>query len=308
MRTFTSWSSIRWLLLVTILSTAGGVLLFRGEALAVGPPSASQVPLDPLTIPKFAHALPIPRTFAPTVITSSGRVVRHEYTISAARTTAQLLPPGFPATTVFAFGGQVKIPGSTATEFVRSTPGPVFENIRGIPSLVRWRNQMADSFMPVDPTLHWANPFAMEPPTFPFVPFPPGYDQAQSLTPLVVHNHGLVVRPDMDGTAEEWFTGSPFIVGPAFVTRDYLKPNDQPATQLFYHDHTMGLTRLNVYAGLVGAAYFIRDPRTVLDGPASPLPKGEFEIPLAVFDRAFFTDGELNFPRVSSNPTANAYW
>ena len=74
---------------LTILSTAGGVLLFRGEASAVGPPSASQVPLDPLTIPKFAHALPIQRTFAPTVITSNGRVVRHEYTISAARTSGR---------------------------------------------------------------------------------------------------------------------------------------------------------------------------------------------------------------------------
>ena len=274
---------------------------------AVGPPSASQVPLDPLTIPKFAHQLTIPRVFAPTVITQGGQVIRHEYTVSVAQTTVQMLPPGYPATTVLAYGGQVKIPNSSQTEFVRSVPGPIFDNTRGIPSLVRWRNDVTGPhFLPIDPTLHWANPNTLEAPVAPFNAFPPGYFLGQFPVGIVTHNHGLVVVPQNDGIAEQWFTAGP-ARGPSFVTRDYLKPNQQPGTQLFYHDHTMGMTRISLYAGLAGTAYYIRDPNSPLDQPSSLLPKGAFEIPLVLFDRAFFTDGELNFPRTSTN-LKNAYW
>ena len=276
-----------------------------------GGPNPGQIPLDPTTIPKYEHQLPIPRVFAPTVIRQGGKVIRHEYEISVAHTRLQMLPPPFPMTTARAFGGQVKIPGSSQTQFFRSVPGSVFENTRGIPTLLKWRNNLLDAtFMPVDPTLHWANPRMMEEPEAPFTPFPPGYQDAQFPVPHVVHTHGLVVKPEMDGTAEEWFT--PFLHrGPAFRTRDYMMPNEQPSTQLFYHDHVMGATRLGVYAGSVGAAYMIRDPASPLDAASSPLPKGRYEIPLIVFDRSFFTDGELNFPR-ASNPVPGilrtAYW
>jgi spore coat protein A len=278
------------------------------EQAAEGDPSATQVPLDPLTIPRFAHELPIPRTLAPTVITSRGRVVRHEYTVSVRQTMAQLLPPGFPATRILAYAGRVKIPNSTQTEVVLSSPGPIFDNTRGIPSLVRWRNEVVGPhFLPIDPTLAWANPNTMEPPNGPFQPFPTGaFPAAQNPVGIVTHNHGLVVVPQNDGTAEEWFTAS-FQRGPSFVTQDYLKPNEQPGTQLFYHDHTMGMTRVSLYSGLAGSAYYIRDPDSPLDRANSPLPKGEFEIPLVMFDRAFFTDGQLNFPRTSTNQK-NAFW
>jgi spore coat protein A, manganese oxidase len=273
----------------------------------VGAPSVDQVPLDPLTIPRFAHELTIPRVFAPTVIRDRGRVIRHEYTVTVAQTTAQLLPPGFPATTIMAYGGPVTIPGSTATEFVRSSPGPIFENTRGIPALVRWRNQMTGPhFLPIDPTLHFANPNTFEPPVAPFTAFPPGYAAAQSMVGMVTHNHGLVVVPQNDGTAEEWFSAG-FQRGASFVTNDYIEPNEQPGTQLFYHDHTMGMTRISLYAGLAGTAWYIRDPNSPLDQASSPLPRGQFEIPLVMFDRAFFTDGELNFPRVGTN-SKNPYW
>jgi spore coat protein A, manganese oxidase len=276
---------------------------------AVGDPSASQVPLDPATIPQFVNQLTIPRVFAPTVITQNGQVVRHDYTINAAKTLAQLLPPPLPQTNVLAYGGQVKIPGSSSTEFVRSTPGSVFETIKNLPTRVTWQNEIRQPyFLPVDPTLHFANPLYMEPPLAPFLAFPPGYNNAQSLVPHVTHLHGLVVRADMDGTAEEWFTPSPGSVrGPGFVTQTYDMPNAQSATQLFYHEHALGDTRLGVYAGLAGAGYFIRDPSTVLDGPNTPLPTGQYEMPLILTDRGFFTDGELAFPRTSTN-VRNAYW
>lgn len=293
------------LALLVALATFHGI----NSTQAQGPgPSPNQMPLDPALIPMFAHELPRVPVFAPTEITNGqGQVIRHEYTISVAETVVQMLPPGFPMTTVHAYGGQVKIPGSSQTQFARTVPGAVFDNTRHIPSLVRWRNELhKPHFLPVDPTLHWANPLAIERPTPPFNPFPPGYANAQYPVGHVTHNHGLVVTPAMDGLAEQWFTAYEHR-GPSFRTRDYMMPNDQPSTALFYHDHTMGMTRIGVYGGLVGAAYIIRDPASPLDQPSSPLPQGEFEIPLTIFDRAFFTDGELNFPRISTNPD-NPYW
>jgi FtsP/CotA-like multicopper oxidase with cupredoxin domain len=275
---------------------------------AVGTPSVNQVPLDPTTIPQFVTQLPIPRVYAPTVITdSTGHVIRHEYTVSARLATVQMLPPGFPATTALAYSGNVKIAGSTATEFVSTVPGPVFDNTRGIPALVHWQNQLTGpSFMPVDPTLAWANPAAIEPPVGPFQKFPTVNLGGQSPIAIVTHNHGLVVVPQNDGIADEWFTAGSQR-GPGFFTQDYTEPNEQPSTQLFYHDHVMGMTRLNVYAGLNGPAYFIRDLNNPLDKASSTLPRGEFEIPLSIASKSFFTDGEMNFPRSSPN-IKNAYW
>ena len=274
---------------------------------AVGTPSSTQVALDPATIPKFAHELTIPPVYAPTEIRDSrGRLIRREYNVSIAPTTVQMLPPGFPATTVMAYGSQVRVPGSTATVFARTAPGPTFENTRGIPSVVHWQNQITTpTFMPVDPTLHWANPQAMEPPVAPFNAFPPGYEDAQFPVATVTHTHGLMVKSEFDGTAEQWFTAFGD-VGPNFVSRDYMQPNDQPSTQLWYHGHTVGTTRLDIYSGLSGVD-FIRDPAEPLDGPASPLPSGPFEIPLVIRDAGFFTDGELNFARAGTNPQ-NPYW
>lgn len=262
-----------------------------------------QEPLDPTTIPKFATELPIPRVFAPTVVRDrSGNVVRHDYAVAQRAVRQPVLPPGFPPTTVLAYGGRVAIPGSNRTENVFTFPGPVFDNTRGIPSRVTWRNRLDQPhFLPVDPNIHWANPNAIERVEPPFTPFPPGYAEAQSPVPMVVHTHGLVVKPQFDGTADEWFTALRHL-GPSYVSNVYDMPNEQPSTQLFYHDHVMGMTRLDIYAGLVGPAYFIRDPNSPLDQPDSPLPSGEFEIPLAIASRSFLTDGSLDFPRVGPSP------
>src|SRR5258708_36279796 len=83
----------------------------------------------------------------------------------------------------------------------------------------------------------------------------------------------------------------------AVVTSDYDMPNQQAPTQLFYRDHVMGVTRIGLYSGVVGTAYFIRDPaNNPLDAASSPLPKGQFEVPLALSARRFYTDGNLDFP------------
>lgn len=259
---------------------------------AIGLPPPNEVPLDPTTIPMFATQLPILPVWQPTVIrNSSGQVIRNEYTISDSQAQVQMLPSGFPATTVFAQNGTI-MGGASFT----GSPGATFENKRGIPTVVHWRTNIQQPyFLPVDPTIPWANPQAIEEPVAPFNLFPPGYQNAQFPVARVTHTHGLMVLPQMDGTANEWFTNVQYR-GPSFTTNDYTMPNDQPATQLFYHDHVLGVTRLGVYGGEVGAAYMIRDPNTPLDGANSPLPKGQFEVVLAIASRAFFTDGQLHFP------------
>ena len=74
-------------------------------------------------------------------------------------------------------------------------------------------------------------------------------------------------------------------------------PNCQPSTTLWYHDHALGITRLNVYAGLAGF-YLIRDEAE----KALNLPQGEFEIPLMLQDRLFHRDGSLYYPKVVNGP------
>jgi bilirubin oxidase len=81
-------------------------------------------------------------------------------------------------------------------------------------------------------------------------------------------------------------------------------PNQQRPTALWYHDHVLGMTRLNVYAGPAGF-YLLRGgnqdlPAGVLPGPAPALNDApgtkHYEIPLAIQDRTFNTDGSLFYP------------
>src|SRR5215471_15389082 len=270
---------------------------------AAGLPPPNEQQLDPGMITKFANELPILPVWAPTVIrNSSGQVIRNEYTINDSEAAVQMLPAGFPPTTVFVQNGPIVGGGNFS-----GSPGATFENTRGIPTVVHWRtNVQQPYFLPVDPTIAWANPQAIEEPLAPFNLFPPGYQNAQFPVARVTHTHGLVVLPQMDGTANEWFTNVQYR-GPSFTTNAYTMPNDQPPTQLFYHDHVLGVTRLGVYGGEVGAGYMIRDPNgTALDGPSSPLPKGQFEVVLGLATRAFFTDGQLHFPPDPGNLNAGA--
>src|SRR5581483_5100754 len=94
--------------------------------------------------------------------------------------------------------------------------------------------------------------------------------------------------PESDGYPENWFV-------PGQSATCYY-PNQQDGAALFYHDHAMGITRLNAVAGLSGL-YIIRDELE----DSLPLPKGSHEIPLVLFDRSFHTDGQIYYP-VSGRP------
>jgi FtsP/CotA-like multicopper oxidase with cupredoxin domain len=283
---------------------------------AIGPISGTEMHLDPTTVPKFAQQLAIPEVWTPTAITSNGKVIRNQYSLSVTQSTAQMLPPGLPATTVLAYSGMAAPKGSSTSATLTVSPGAVFENTVGIPTRITWTDAITTpAFLEVDPGLHFSNPNFMNKPVPPFVLFPPGYQDSLFPVAHVTHTHGLVVGPDQDGTAEEWFTAPHSIEGPSQVTNVYNMPNQQAPTQLFYHDHVMGVTRIGLYSGVVGTAYFIRDPSNPLDAPTSPLPTGQFEIPLALTTRGFYTDGNLDFPpdRGTLNtgndaPPNLAYW
>ncbi|WP_323675104.1 multicopper oxidase domain-containing protein [Halorubellus sp. PRR65] len=117
-----------------------------------------------------------------------------------------------------------------------------------------------------------------------------GYDGPVPEVRTVTHVHGLNVDPANDGQAEMW-TSPDGVTGPRFVDDVQELPNRQSRLTSSYHDHTRGVSRLNNYAGLVGA-YYIRSPQE----EQLALPDGEYDVPLVLADRAFEDDGSLHYP------------
>lgn len=121
---------------------------------------------------------------------------------------------------------------------------------------------------------------------------------------MVPHLHGGEVPPASDGYPDAWFTPDPGasangMGGPAGNAAIYLYPNRQQPATLWYHDHAMGITRLNVMAMGAGL-YVIRD--AALEATLN-LPSGPYDIPLAIADRMFAADGALSYLN-SVNPAA----
>src|SRR5215510_5912281 len=160
-------------------------------------------------------------------------------------------------------------------------PGPTFEVDRGRPLTVTYVNGLdgVPNRMPVDTTLEWANPGSLG---------------GLAPVPLVTHLHGARSETASDGLPEGWFTPNDQYRGRLFA-KPYQYQNDQEAAHLWYHDHVLGITRLNVYMGLVGF-YFIRDSNEDKLRATNVLPSYPYEIPLALMDRTFDQNGQLFYP------------
>jgi len=222
----------------------------------------------------------------------------------------QILPKGFPLTTVWGYGGNIIDPCNCENTIpFRNSPGATFEATRGIPINVQWINNITTpNLLPVDPTLHWADPNNLGMVMPDMVPaFPPGLPEAQAPVPVVPHLHGGEDHSIFDGHPDAWFTANEEKIGPEFVTALYQYPNKQLPTTLWYHDHGLGITRLNVLMGLAGF-YLIRDHENKLDHPGRVLPSKKYEIPIVIQDRSFNTDGSFDFPNVGDNPDVHPYW
>jgi spore coat protein A, manganese oxidase len=157
------------------------------------------------------------------------------------------------------------LPPTRCWGFNGSTPGPTFEVRGGSPVLVDWTNGLPEKhFLPIDYSIHGARKNTPEVRT-------------------VIHLHGAKAPPDSDGYPEAWYTPGNSAL--------YFYPNRQRAAMLWYHDHTLGIVRLNNLAGLSGV-YIIRD---AIERRLN-LPRGKYEVPLVIQDRTFDTDGQLNYP------------
>lgn len=212
-------------------------------------------PAVPGTVPKFVDPLPIPEVLQPAGW-ERGRPLFRVRMLQV----QQQLHRDFPPTTVWGYEGRY--------------PGPTFEVRRGRPIRVQYLNELPSThLLPVDTSVHGAEAFRPQVRT-------------------VVHLHGGNVPPEFDGHPEAWFAPGLAEAGPSFTTNVFEYPNRQPSTTLWYHDHAVGITRLNVYAGLAGF-YLIRSEAERQLG----LPSGPFEIPLVIQDRTFNSDGSLFYPQ-----------
>jgi FtsP/CotA-like multicopper oxidase with cupredoxin domain len=309
----------------------------------------AQIPggtLDPFYVPKYQTPLLIPPVMprAGTLPNPMGKPIDY-YEISMRQFAQQILPAGLPATTVWGYGALKS--ANKKGLLIHNAPSLTIEADWKRPVRVKWINELKDAngnylphLLPVDQTLHWANPPGGtaerdKRPTFDSTPGP-----YTGPVPIVTHVHGAVgVGDESDGYAEAWFlpdannlpagyategtwynffagkaaAGYGAAWGPGFATFQY--PNHNRASTIWYHDHALGMTRLNVYAGPAGF-YIVRGgpagDKTVLDsrfgtvavlpGPAPiegdkfPPNKTYYEIPIAIQDRSFNTDGSLFYP------------
>ncbi len=355
-----SWGRIPvYFLLATILG--GGTAL--GEFLPGGT-------LDPTTIPKFVIPLVIP----PVMKDVAGDNTTNDYEIAVREFKQQILPGGiwntingrndkFNPTRVWSYG-----PAADPTPTVAPSPDSQFnypaytiETLDNRPYVpeneenkikVRWINDLVDDkgkylnhLLPVDQTVHWANPPQECRHGEPRTDCSGISDELyEGPVPIITHVHGAHVEGHSDGYPEAWWLPAAKNIPKGYATEgrlfddsegqepqnsgyvDFSYRNDQPATTLWYHDHTLGMTRLNVYAGPAGF-WLIRGGENdgariggtgadsgnpaVLPGPApvagqellqlnvpgDTVRNGIREIPVAIQDRSFDRSGNLFYPK-----------
>ena len=216
------------------------------------PPRVKPV-LDPDTLAQFVDPLPIPAVAQATEFRPSpaNPSVKVPYYRLPMREIQSKVHRDVKPTRFWGFG--------------TSSPGPTLETQSGKGMLVDWANELPTShFLPIDHTLH-------------------GAESDKPDVRGVVHLHGAKVPAESDGYPESWY-----VPGKSAL---YYYPNEQEAALLWYHDHTLGINRLNVFAGLLGLC-IVRDP--VED--ALNLPSGKYEIPLVLYDRMFDQTGQLYYP------------
>ncbi len=239
-------------------------LLQTGAALGVVGlvPRAVEAAESSPDLEKFVQPLPIPDVRQP-----DGQREGADYYEVSIEEFEQQVHPDLPPTTLWGFGGSV--------------PGPVIEARRNQRVKLRFDN----SDLPTD---HLFEIDERIPGTA-----PEDYDDHDGPVPdvrTVIHQHGLNVEPESDGQAEAW-TSPDGVTGPGFVKHVHDLPNRQPRMTGTYHDHTLGISRLNNYAGLHGF-YVIEGQREDRLG----LPTGEYDVPIMLQDKTFESDGSLHYP------------
>jgi spore coat protein A len=288
-----------------LLSAFVVLMVFSLSIPTVSAQAIVQTPLPGSAIPQFVDPLPSLYT-----ISDNGSQIE----LLMTEFQSMVMPTGFvpangqPYTGTWVWGYRT----SNQVAGIDPTPsyiGPVIVAERGTPTEIKYINNLGNTTtskvtaytQSTDQTLHWADPL----------------DSGMNMNhydgpiPAVPHLHGGEVPPVIDGGPDQWFTSDGNYQGNAFYTKDgsssnyaiYRYPNAQEAASLWFHDHTLGATRLNVYAGLAGA-YILTDP--ALNLPANLQGPADI-VPLVIQDRMFDTNGQLYFPNVGINPE-HPYW
>jgi len=298
----------------------GVFLLFAGIA------GAQQLLLDGSLIPKFVDPLPVATT--PTVpgITVVDATLAGlngaTFPITADEFQAQILPASFKGPSwVWGYLTDADIASLPTTAPWRpSYLGPLVVAERGVPAHPEYINDLPYGILssvqmnlPIDMTLDWANPLGID-----CAPDPITGDYTNLLcgspdfysgpVPIATHLHGGEVAPAFDGGPDAWFTPGNLQTGPGWPGAIYTYPNEQQESTIWFHDHALGITRLNVYAGLAGV-YPIFDPG---NPPLALMPQfPEYDIPLIIQDRSFDLDGQIFYNLASNpqpNPTVHPFW
>lgn len=223
-------------------------------------------PSDPTTFAKFVDPMPIPATAIPVSQYDPSNGNTRFYSIKMKKANHKF-HRDFPLTTIWGYDG--------------TYPGPTIEVLKDVPIKVKWENYLpSEHLLPVDHTLHGT----MDTPD----------------VRTVVHLHGAKVAADSDGHPEAWFTRGNKFVGKKYTREIYEYTNHQAGATLWYHDHAIGITRLNVYSGLAGF-YIIRD----FSERRLNLPRGPYEIPMMIQDKQFNADGSLFYPDNATPPVDN---
>jgi FtsP/CotA-like multicopper oxidase with cupredoxin domain len=289
--------------LVVALAALAFWLTGLGTAYAAKSP---QIPLPGSAIPQFVDPLPsldiIDATAGTGTLGSSQKTLNMTEFQTNVLSTGTVLPGGaYSGTWVWGY----LQPGQTSRT---SYLGPVILAKRNVPVEMKFVNNLGSASTTnvlaykysTDQTLHWADPLNDEANDCAHMAMPPAFGSpcAQNYAgpiPAVVHLHGGEVPPVLDGGPDAWYTsdgshqGSAYYSAPGAAANAaiYRYPNSQEAAPIWFHDHTLGATRLNVYAGLAGA-YLLTDP------PNDPANLPEL-VPLVIQDRMFDTDGQLFF-------------
>jgi spore coat protein A len=336
--------------------------------------------LDPNTVPKYVTPLVIPPVMNTNGAANTYDIAVREFKQQILPGGLWAKLPGcsdenctFPATTVWSYGPDADpMPNASALGLAAGVapapnsqfnyPAYTIESFSNVAESVRWRNELVKDpvackqsanpatdqacnyishLLPIDQTLHWANP--------PAVGCRDGSNRTDCATnnpalytgpvPIVTHVHGAHVDSHSDGYPEAWWLPAANNIPSGYVTHgtmfddatgtnpgnlgyaDFYYRNDLPATTAWYHDHSLGMTRSNVYAGpagfwLVRGGQYdkVKDRVTglvgVLPGPApvagqdvlslnvpgNAVRNSIREIPIAIQDRSFNDDGSLFYP------------
>jgi len=244
-------------------SVAGAGMLFPGAIKLASAMGVPELAASPV-LPKYVDALPIPGTQQPSG-TFNGLPL---YTVTM-RPCQQKVHRDVPVTNFWGFNGV--------------TPASSFDVNTGEPMYVKWVNGLPTTHLfsaSIDHTL-------------------PGM-AGQPEVRATVHTHGAEVPFTSDGVFTSNGGFSTLLPGQSAT---YFYPNIQRGATIWFHDHAVGIDRLNVMAGLAGF-FIIRDPVE----KALNLPSGAFEIPIVIQDREVDAGAQLVYPTVGDNPGVHPQW